>query len=361
MSHPNHVALFANEARIMGSLQHPGIAHVYERGLTTDKRPFHAMKLVKGDTFHSIMRNESGKARIKHRLLEIFSHVCQTLAYTHSQNIVHLDLKPSNVMVGAFGQVHVMDWGLARRISTVEIKAADFGWAEDDPVYSNPNHVNGTPQYMSPEQARAGSLDKRSDVFSLGAILCEILTGKPLYGGNSVQEVLVQAQTADAYDAFERLDACTTEVALVRLVKRCLQAKPIDRPADASEVANEMVEYSVSELEQVESDMTRFFELSLDLFSITNFDGYFRRINSNFSRVLGYSDRELLSRPFLDFVLESDKQDTIAAMTKLLEDQSVVRFRNRYQTATGDVVTFEWTAKSILSENLIFSVARNVT
>ncbi len=358
---PGIAELFANEACIMGSLQHPGIAHVYERGLTTDGRPFHAMKLVNGETFFSMLRSKARTPGIKHRLLGIFSHVCQTIAYTHSQNIVHLDLKPSNIMVGAFGEVHVMDWGLAKSISKVDVNKSKIGWAEDGPISSDPNRVHGTPQYMSPEQACAGILDKQSDVFALGAILCEILTGKPLYEGESVSEVLGKAQVADLQTAFEHLDSCTSEVGLVRLVKRCLQAKPIDRPADASEVAKEMVEYGVSELEQVESDMTRFFELSLDLFCITNFEGYFRRINSNFSRVLGYSDRELLSRPFLDFVLEADKQNTIAEMSKLFEGQPVVRFRNRYLTADGKVVTFEWTSKSIPAENLIFAVARNVT
>ncbi len=122
-----------------------------------------------------------------------------------------------------------------------------------------------------------------------------------------------------------------------------------------------MAAYGETALEQVESDMTRFFELSLDLFCIAGFDGFFRRINSNFSRVLGFSDNELLSRPFLGFVHEDDRRKTIDVMGKLLEGQPVVRFRNRYRTASGDSMLFEWTAKSITSENVIFAVARSMT
>jgi len=122
-----------------------------------------------------------------------------------------------------------------------------------------------------------------------------------------------------------------------------------------------MSSYQGAALARFQSDMSRFFELSLDLFCIAGMDGFFRRLNSNFSRVLGYSDQELLSRPFMDFVHPDDHKKTIAAMSQLDEGKPVIRFRNRYLTAAGNYLEFEWTAKSIPDEGLIFAVARDVT
>ncbi len=107
--------------------------------------------------------------------------------------------------------------------------------------------------------------------------------------------------------------------------------------------------------------MNRFFELSFDLFCIADLDGYFVRINSNFSKLLGHSDADLLSRPFLYFVHEDDREETVEQMSVLSQGKPVVRFRNRYLTATGEYAILEWTAKSVSDERLIFAVARDVT
>ena len=357
------VALFENEVRIMGSLQHPGIAHVYEYGMTDDGRPFFVMKLIEGKNLHSLLEEHEFDKQGRARLLNIFSSVCQAMAYTHSQDLVHLDLKPANIMVGAFGQVHLMDWGLAR--SLTEPIAGNliehYALTRSGKKPTKSNRVHGTLCYMAPEQARAEAVDKRTDVFCMGAILCEILTGQPPYVGDQRVDILDQARRGALVPAHQRLDECDTDFAQVRLAKRCLQAASEARPANAAELAADMAAYSETALERAESDMTRFFELSLDLFCIASFDGFFLRLNSNFSRVLGYSDGELLSRPFLDFVHVDDRAKTTDVMGRLLEGQPVVRFRNRYCAADGEIIEFEWTAKSIISENVIFAVARNVT
>lgn len=364
--HARIVAQFENEVRIMGLLQHPGIAHVYEYGTTNDERPFFVMKLIKGMTLHSLLDVDSFDKQERAKLLNIFSSGCQAMAYTHSQNIVHLDLKPANIMVGAFGEVHLMDWGLARSLNEPFTgKSADhYVLPTDDEgpdkKLTTPNRVHGTLCYMAPEQARGERVDKRTDVFCLGAILCEILTGQPPYVGDERADILDQAQRGALEPAMLRLEECNREFAQVRLAKRCLQAAPEARPAEAAAVAADMAVYNETALERAESDMTRFFELSLDLFCIAGFDGFFRRLNSNFSRVLGYAEGELLSRPFLDFVHVDDRDKTTQVMGRLLEGQPVVRFRNRYCAANGEVIEFEWTAKSIISENVIFAVARNV-
>lgn len=361
---PKVIHQFMAEAQIMGGLEHPGIAHVYECGHTLDGRPFHTMKLVEGKTMYAILKDQPRDHASLVRLLNIFSQVSQAMAYTHSQNVVHLDLKPGNIMVGSFGEVRVMDWGLARKIpSSLPMTMEDSGCFSladfASPLLSD--RVNGTPVYMAPEQACAEPVDARTDVFVLGGLLTEILTGKPPYEGENRDEILHRARTAQLDSAFQRLDDCQSESALIRLAKSCLEPHPDNRPADASEVAAEMVAYSESALEQAERDMTRFFELSLDLFCIAGFDGFFRRINPNFSRVLGYTDTELLTRPFSDFVFEEDRERTVEVMAQLFKGQPVVRFRNRYRAADGHLILFEWTAKSIPSENVIFAVARNIS
>ena len=157
---------------------------------------------------------------------------------------------------------------------------------------------------------------------------------------------------------YDRLSRCGADPVLVRLAIRCLQADPANRPRDAGEVARELAAYEHAALRRFESDMSRFFELSHDLFCFAGMDGFFRRINDNFTKVLGYSEAELLSMPFMYFVHPEDQAPTMVAMQDLTEGKTVIRFRNRYRKKTGDYVVFEWTAKSIIEENLIFAVAR---
>ncbi|MFN0243098.1 MAG: serine/threonine-protein kinase, partial [Planctomycetota bacterium] len=111
---PAVVQRFIEEAQIGGQLQHPGIVPVYELGLMADDRPYFTMKLIKGHTLASLMQQRKTPADNRGRLLSIFESVCQTVAYAHSKGVLHRDLKPANVMVGAFGEVQVVDWGLAK-------------------------------------------------------------------------------------------------------------------------------------------------------------------------------------------------------------------------------------------------------
>src|SRR5262249_35026853 len=111
---PELVKRFVEEAQIGGQLQHPGVVPVYELGSFADDRPFFTMKLVKGRTLAELLRPRSAPADTLPRLLSIFESVRHTLAYAHARGVIHRDLKPSNVMVGAFGEVQVMDWGLAK-------------------------------------------------------------------------------------------------------------------------------------------------------------------------------------------------------------------------------------------------------
>ncbi len=358
------VTAFIQEAKIMGSLQHPGVVRIYEFGRTAGGRPFHVMKLVEGETLGTLIRERRNRENPDAQLLRVFSYVCQVMAYTHSQHFIHLDLKPANIMVGEFGEIHLMDWGLARSVDSGERPhPSSTGFRETvNPEQSTVENgrVHGTLPYMAPEQANGERVNKRTDVFCLGAILCEILTGYPPYLGECAVEVLQLAKNSDLSDAYARLDRSVYDKALIRLAKLCLQPNPSDRPWDAAILAKEMAIYSDSALDRLKNDISQFFELSLDLFCIAGFDGFFRRINSNFNRVLGYTERELLARPFLDFVHPDDREMTKAAMAKLEFGEPVFGFTNRYVTKSNEVIEFDWSAKSVVEKQLVFAVARRV-
>ena len=111
---PDLVRRFVEEAQIGGQLQHPGVVPVYELGTFGDRRPYFTMKLVKGQTLAELLAERKSPADDLPRFLAIFEQICQTMAYAHARDVIHRDLKPSNVMVGSFGEVQVMDWGLAK-------------------------------------------------------------------------------------------------------------------------------------------------------------------------------------------------------------------------------------------------------
>ena len=180
---------FAEEAQITGQLEHPNIVPVYELSFDRRGRRFLSMKLIEGRTLEETL-NRLGRARLDParlaELLQVFIKVCDAVSFAHSRGVIHRDLKPTNIMVSDFGQVYVLDWGIARlrppgvaqegpRPSRVRVSAGQAEQSELDP----PGSLVGTVCYMAPEQLRGlhQELDERTDVFALGATLYQILTG----------------------------------------------------------------------------------------------------------------------------------------------------------------------------------------
>jgi serine/threonine protein kinase len=242
---------FADEARITAQLQHPAIPPVHDYGTLPDGRPFLAMKLIKSNTLDRLLEDRPDPSHDRGRYVAVFEQMCQALAYAHAHEVIHRDLKPANVMVGAFGEVQVMDWGLAKVLTgrgrerpeedPRETRAGTevVSLRDTDDLYTQAGSVLGTPAFMPPEQAvgAVGKVDARSDVFGLGAILAVILTGQPPFAAASGEAARIKAAQGKVQECFDRLDSCGADPELVALCKRCLASEKDDRPAGAGAVA----------------------------------------------------------------------------------------------------------------------------
>lgn len=261
---PAMVQRFLAEAQIIGQLQHPGIVPVHELGRLPDGRPYIAMTLVQGRTLADLLGERDSLAESLPRFLTIFQQVCQTLAYAHSCGVIHRDLKPRNIMVGKHGEVLVMDWGMGKVLQKGDVPeapraeplAADHDIVCTVSTKSTAGQVLGTLAYMPPEQAQGQTKhwDKRSDVFGLGAILCELLTGQPPYVAEMRVELYRKAEQGDLADAWVRLDNCGADEELRRLTKQCLARDPQERPRNAEVVAQGLAAYLASVQQKLQAE-----------------------------------------------------------------------------------------------------------
>ncbi len=234
---------FLAEARVTSQLEHPAIVPVHDIGRTPDGRLYFAMKYVTGRSLREVLRalaagdRETVAAWSRPRLLDTFARVCEAVAYAHDRGVLHRDLKPDNIMVGAFGEVLVLDWGVAR----VRAPGAD---AEDaramlvrTPLTEAGTAV-GTPGYMSPEQAMSrGDVGPTADVFSLGAVLFELMTGRRAFRAPSIAALLMAAVSGDL-PPFVDHDGEPLPPALVAVIERALAPHAEDRFADALALAD---------------------------------------------------------------------------------------------------------------------------
>jgi serine/threonine-protein kinase len=268
---------FADEARIAAQLQHPAIPPVHDLGTLQDGRPFLAMKLIKGETLAALLDARPNPAHDRGRFVAVFEQVCHALAYAHAHSVIHRDLKPANIMVGSFGEVQVMDWGLAKILGSQERTQPEAdpdattaptvvrSLRDSDGSDTQAGSVLGTPAFMPPEQAvgAVGKIDARSDVFGLGAILAVILTGEAPFSAGSTETTRVLAAQGQVDECYTRLDQCGAAPELVALCKECLRPRQEERPPDAGAVAKAVAQLRVAaeerarqaELERVQAEI----------------------------------------------------------------------------------------------------------
>jgi CRP-like cAMP-binding protein len=251
---PKIMSRFVEEAQIMGQLEHPNIVPVHDFA-DDDGTKFFTMLYVRGKTLTDLLNEASVDARENYfRFLNIFLRVCDAVAFAHSRGVVHRDLKPDNIMVGNFGEVYLMDWGIAKLLhrtgggvpqssnqpaKTTVMQA--FGKSLDDIMPVRVRHdgarndetgqIIGTFFYMSPEQALAelDRIDERTDIFLLGGVLYEILTKQPPYMGSTVVDVVRQAQACQVLRPELIAPEANIPKALADICMKCLQKERDDR------------------------------------------------------------------------------------------------------------------------------------
>ena len=251
------MARFLQEARITGQLEHPSIVPVYELGYRKDGTLYYTMKLVRGQTLSKALKQaKSLKDRLD--LLPHFVDLCQSIAYAHSRGVIHRDIKPGNVMVGEFGETVVIDWGLAKARGQRDIHAEEMEKTfhamqlGDEAEFANTAYgqAMGTPAYMSPEQAEGqiDKIDERSDVYSLGAVLYEALTGQAPFSGDNVFEVIRNAARGEPKPVSELAPEAPPE--LTAICERAMQESPSKRYQTARELAEDVQRFLSGRLVQ---------------------------------------------------------------------------------------------------------------
>jgi serine/threonine-protein kinase len=224
---PSFYLRFRREAQNAAALNHPAIVAVYDTGeaeTTTGPLPYIVMEYVDGVTLRDIVHTD-GPMPVK-RAIEVIADACQALNFSHQHGIIHRDVKPANIMISKTGAVKVMDFGIARAIA-------------DANSVTQTAAVIGTAQYLSPEQARGEKVDARSDVYSLGCVLYEILTGEPPFVGDSPVAVAYQHVREDPIPPSQRHDGIPPELDAV--VLKALAKNPDNRYQTAAEMRSDLV------------------------------------------------------------------------------------------------------------------------
>ena len=260
---------FIEEAQATGQLEHPNIVPVHDLGVDADGRLYFTLKYVQGQSLKQVLRGRKENSALEDgvtyrerfsavRMIEILIAMCQAMAYAHSKGVIHRDLKPDNVMLGKFGEVLVMDWGLAKAIGqirdkrehatdTVRVKTSR---SEDDSSQTIEGSIAGTPAYMAPEQAagKISELDQRTDVYALGAILYEMLSGEAPYRGGTPLELVKQVVASPPAPVKGTTPGFTPMPRELKAIcEKAMARRPEDRYRTASELRDDLQAYLENE------------------------------------------------------------------------------------------------------------------
>jgi len=254
-SEERHLKAFITEAKITGLLEHPCIIPVHEMGFSRQTGMYFTMKLARGESLRNILgeleRNnpEYRQQYNIYRMMGIFRKVCDALSFAHSRDIIHQDLKPHNIMVGKYGEVLLMDWGIAKYIGNPE--------DETDPVCreilleifeltkGEPGQIKGTPSYMSPEQTMGdpNMLDKRSDIFLLGSTLYQMMTLQAPYSGGDVYDIIGKAMTGQFTPPQKHTPGWLIPEEICRIISRAMAFNKQDRYASVDDMIRDIDDF----------------------------------------------------------------------------------------------------------------------
>lgn len=366
---------FLREAKITGKLDHPGVVPIYE--VCRDEKSgesYYSMRFLKGRTltdavreYHRQRHAAGSDPQTLLNLLTAFGIICNTVAYAHSKGIIHRDLKCENVILGDYGEVVVIDWGLAKQISDKEVHdATEVGHtalAAASPAATLAGHILGTPAYMAPEQAsgRIDLIGPATDVYGLCAILYEILCGQPPFSGRNTLEVLRKVLQVAPTPPSEIIPGVPQ--ALEQICLRGLAKDQLARPASADAISRAVQDWvsDLAERRQAEDERERFFALSLDLLAIIDKAGQFRQVSPAWERSLGYRRDQLTSHPFVEFLAADDRPSIGQQLHDAARHQSARTFESRVLAADGKQRWISWNVTPIAKEHCVYVVGRDIT
>ncbi|MFT5129727.1 MAG: sulfatase activating formylglycine-generating enzyme [Rhodothermales bacterium] len=243
---------FLREARITALLQHPNIMPVYDIGIDDDGRPFFTMKLVDGDSLDAILRllRDQAIGSVEQyspaQLIDIFQKLCESVAYAHSRGVIHLDIKPANVQISAFGEVMLLDWGLAR-VMDEHCEDAEIARYSLDmhaiETLSARGFIKGTPGYMAPEQTSADEKGKHTDIYALGAVLYCILTYEAPIDAGDINSIVRKTRDGSIVPPIARCPERGIPSGLNAICMKALSSDPIDRYADAADLLADLANW----------------------------------------------------------------------------------------------------------------------
>jgi PAS domain S-box-containing protein len=372
-ANPVALRLFLQEARITGGLGHPSIVPVYELVKPVNgSSPFYTMRFVSGLTLTEAVRNYHNKRKAGEpvgleilRLLNAFVTVCQTVAYAHTKGVIHRDLKGDNVVLGEFGEVIVLDWGLAKILAMPGGTAEPGGKELADAVvgFTSVGVVKGTPEFMAPEQAagRTDLIGPQTDVYGLGAVLYQILTGEAPFSGSRVEEILDRVLTTEPLPPTSLVH--DTPLPLEAACLRALAKSRADRHSTASDLATDVQTWLAESAERTraQQERERFFDLSHELLCTIGAGGQFA-INPAWEKTLGWSRDEILSLGFLQLLHPDERESTRVVVNDVAAGEvRSLTFETQVSCKNGTYRWISWTASLLRGEDLVYAVGRDLT
>ncbi|TWT89710.1 Serine/threonine-protein kinase PknD [Pseudobythopirellula maris] len=389
---------FFREARIAAQMNHPGMVPVHGYH-DAGGRCYYTMQFVGGATLTEVIADyHAGLDRTADpdyaallTLLDHFCFVCDTIAYAHSRGVIHRDLKGDNVLVGDFGEVRVLDWGLAKKLergvpgretpsgadpteeedlqSDQEPAGGEVDEALLDATISASGRATmqgerlGTPAYMAPEQAsgEVEEVDSRTDVYGLAALLYEVLAGRPPFQGDRLNELLHRVIHENPKPPSDL--APHVPVELERVCLKGLAKRRGDRQQSVRELRQEVRSWVVdrTERKRTEQERERFFAISHDLLAIVDARGRIRQANPAWEKTLGWRVDEVLGKRVIDVVHPEDHAHVLRNHKTLRGGTPTLSSEHRHVCKDGTVKWLLWNTTPIPGEAFAYAVGRDIT